>query len=173
MDPSLPEEATEEEMEEHLVGARTKVDPEDRFVASHRAIRRGRRRTDPAPPARTRMSDRQIDRLHEGIASAGFRTQGQASRALHRESPKERTESTPDDPSATDPPRRFPPASTRPRAIQSVFDRPGARKTDPIRQGGRPHRGPRWIRATRPNREAPAVATMKKWRVQAIRYKRR
>jgi len=71
----LPEEATEEELEEHLVGARTKVDPGiapslriERFTEGDVAqiLHLG-------PYADERPS---IDRLHEGIATAGFRPRG-------------------------------------------------------------------------------------------------
>jgi hypothetical protein len=71
----LPEEATEEELEKHLVGARTKVDPE---IASTLRIERFAE-GDVAqilhlgPYAEERPS---IDRLHEGIAGAGFRPRG-------------------------------------------------------------------------------------------------
>lgn len=71
----LPEEATEEELEEHLVGARTKVDPG--IASSLRIERFGE--GDVAqilhlgPYADERPS---IDRLHQRIVSAGFRPRG-------------------------------------------------------------------------------------------------
>ena len=71
----LPEEATEEEMEEHLVGARTKVDPE---IASSVRIERFTEGDVAQILHLGAYADERpsIDRLHEGIARAGFRPRG-------------------------------------------------------------------------------------------------